>query len=443
MDEARLQAYIDLIEQLLTCSNKDAVKNMLQANQELIDWKFLQLMEKYADWLGEKQPGDNRAIYLRNIAQDIAVLNNSKGVNNKEYQVFLQEVLSAEIDSDSDPKAVYPILQRHQHLLDYNLAQLLEQYVIKFFSKWNRQKIAVVAQGIGNLCIDIQYFPLGIRVNNIEIAIIGYQVILESLYTREAFPEDWAATQNHLGIAYEDRIIGKRAENLELAITAYKQSLTVFTREANPEKWAETQMNLGNAYCQRIVGKRAENLELAITAYKQSLEVRTNEKNPENWANSQINLGNAYCDRIKGEKAGNLELAIAAYEKSLEVYTCKANPEQWATIQNNLGNAYWDRIKGEKAENLELAIAAHQKSLKIRTRNKNPEQWAETQNNLGIAYEARIRGENAENLELAITAYKQSLEVRTREANPEQWAITQNNLGSAYSRRIRGKRQKI
>jgi hypothetical protein len=57
---------------------------------------------------------------------------------------------------------------------------------------------------------------------------------------------------NNLGLAYGNRIRGERADNLELAIAALNQSLEVYTREAFPEDWARTQNNLGNAYRNRI-----------------------------------------------------------------------------------------------------------------------------------------------------------------------------------------------
>jgi len=50
MNEQRAQAYVNLIEQLLTCANGEE-PNILQANQELIDPEFLQVMENYATGL--------------------------------------------------------------------------------------------------------------------------------------------------------------------------------------------------------------------------------------------------------------------------------------------------------------------------------------------------------------------------------------------------------
>ncbi|MBD2290384.1 hypothetical protein H6F92_16980 [Microcystis wesenbergii FACHB-1317] len=48
MNEQRAQAYVNLIEQLLACTNDEELNNILQANQELIDPELLPVMETYA-----------------------------------------------------------------------------------------------------------------------------------------------------------------------------------------------------------------------------------------------------------------------------------------------------------------------------------------------------------------------------------------------------------
>ncbi|NCS12605.1 MAG: hypothetical protein GPJ08_16380 [Microcystis aeruginosa G13-09] len=60
MDEQRTQAYINLIEKLLTCANGEE-PNILQANQELIDPQFLQVMENYGTGLEEQGNNNNHA----------------------------------------------------------------------------------------------------------------------------------------------------------------------------------------------------------------------------------------------------------------------------------------------------------------------------------------------------------------------------------------------
>ncbi|BBH42345.1 hypothetical protein myaer102_49910 [Microcystis viridis NIES-102] len=65
MNEQRAQAYVNLIEQLLACADGEE-PNILQANQELIDPEFLQVMENYATGL-EQQGHNNPAAWLRDI----------------------------------------------------------------------------------------------------------------------------------------------------------------------------------------------------------------------------------------------------------------------------------------------------------------------------------------------------------------------------------------
>jgi tetratricopeptide (TPR) repeat protein len=70
--------------------------------------------------------------------------------------------------------------------------------------------------------------------DNLERAIEHLGAAL-TVYTREAFPELWAITQNNLGLAYAERIRGARVDNLERAIEHYHQALTI--REGFPEPW--------------------------------------------------------------------------------------------------------------------------------------------------------------------------------------------------------------
>ncbi len=250
--------------------------------------------------------------------------------------------------------------------------------------------------------------------------------------TFEAFPQEWASTQNNLALAYSDRIRGDRAENLERAIAACHEALKVYTYDAFPQAWAMTQNNLAGAYIDRIRGDRADNVERAIAGYNEALKVRTFEAFPQEWASTQNNLANAYSYRIRGDKADNLEKAIAYYQEALKVYTFDAFPEDWAMTQNNLANAYRDRIRGNKADNLEKAIAYCQEALKVYTFDAFPEDWAGTQNNLATAYRDRIRGEKAENLERAIKSYHNALQIYTKDSDPLNCLLTARNLANLH-----------
>ncbi|MEG4347094.1 tetratricopeptide repeat protein, partial [Microcoleus sp. A003_D6] len=75
-----------------------------------------------------------------------------------------------------------------------------------------------------------------------------------------------------------------RGDNLERAIAFYEAALQVYTRPAFPQDWAMTQNNLANAYLYRIKGDRGDNLERAIAFFEAALQVRTREAFPQDWA---------------------------------------------------------------------------------------------------------------------------------------------------------------
>ncbi|MEG5196874.1 MULTISPECIES: tetratricopeptide repeat protein, partial [unclassified Microcoleus] len=269
MDETRAQAYLQLIHTLLDCPNGDEPQ-ILQDNSELLDRGFLEACELVAENLAQ-QGGDNGANFLRNLASQLAQFIESnddpESENPQEYANFILELLQAEGDSNSDIKVIYPMLAERQHLLNARFAHILPQVAQNLIAE-HPDAIEFIVAMIENLSIHINQFPRGNRSKNIEIAITGYQIVLNN---REPGSEKYAQTQNNLAVTYSDRINGSRADNLEKAIEFYQAALTVRTLEDFPEKWAETQNNLAAAYSDRINGSRADNLEKAIEFYEAAL----------------------------------------------------------------------------------------------------------------------------------------------------------------------------
>jgi CHAT domain-containing protein len=441
MNEQRNQAYLNLINQSLTCNQGDEPR-ILQENRELVDEELVQLMVAVAQQLGEAGR-ENEAQLLMNVAQQLAQAlgiwsdeTTATANTPEDYLKFLMEVLQ-KVQENSNPQLIYPFLAQNIDKLDENLIKILENEVKNTLASVETEEATDIAGVIFNFSNLILECPFGSIADNIEIAITGYEIAL-TIVTFDTFFQNWAATQNSLGNAYCKRIKGDKAENLEMAITHYQEALKVFTFESFPQNWAMTQENLAFVYIERIRGDKAENLEIAISAFTEVLKVRNFESFPVDWANTQYKLAIAYAERIRGDKAENLEMAIAACTEVLKVYTFDAFPVDWAGIQNNLGNIYRNRIRGDKADNLEKAIAACTESLKVYTFDTFPVDWAITQNSLALAYSERIRGDKAENLERAITHYQKALKVRTVESFPVDWAMTQNSLANAYSERIRG-----
>ena len=251
--------------------------------------------------------------------------------------------------------------------------------------------------------------------------------------TKEIAPVDWARSMSNLANAYQQRIRGDRANNLEKAIHTVRQSLEILTKVSRPMDWAQSTNNLANAYLERIHGDKAENIELAIRAHKRSIEIRTRDAMPVRWANSMSNLGGAYQKRIYGDKAENIEAAIDAYKQSIEVRTRQTMPFEWAKSMNSLAVAYSNRICGDKEKNIEAAIDAYKQSMEVRTRQTMPVQWANSMSNLAYSYLERVRGDRTQNIKAAINICSQSLEILTPEEHPNDCRRAARILASLYA----------
>ncbi|WP_293332987.1 CHAT domain-containing protein [Microcoleus sp. CAWBG58] len=435
MDETRDRAYLQLIHTLLNCPNGEEPQ-VLQDNLELLDREFLETCELVASTLAA-QGRENGANFLGNLARQLAEFmdENPETENPQEYAKLILELLQA-AESSSGVAVIYPILAQKEHLLNLRFAETLEQVAENLIAQ-HPEAVEYIVAMIENLSLHISQFPHGNIAKNIEIAITGYQIVLNN---REPGSEKYAGTQNNLAVAYINRINGSRADNLERAIEFFQAALTVYTLENFREDWAMTQNNLAIAYSDRINGSRTDNLERAIEFFQAALTVYTLEDFREGWAMTQNNLGEAYRNRINGSRADNLERAIEFFQAALTVYTLEKFREKLATTQNNLAIAYSNRINGSRADNLERAIEFFQAALTVRTREDFPEDWAMTQNNLAVTYSDRINGTRADNLEKAIEFYEAALTVYKVGDYPEDWATTQNNLAAAYSDRINSSR---
>ncbi|MEH2093480.1 CHAT domain-containing protein [Nostoc sp.] len=436
MDEERQKAYLTLINSLFNSPSGKA-NSILNANSVLIDAGLVQTMEQVASLMTE-QGYQNAADFLMNVACQLSeIISSSRNVTDRtvdegeslaktkqeEYLIFLDQVYQATAQSDSNPQVVYPLLAENLEKLNDDFAFLLRQVIIDTLTQVEPEQAQSIAAVIGNFSDLMREFPQGDRASNLEIAIAGAEVAA-TVFTHDAYPNDWATNRNNLAAAYTKRVRGDREENLERAIAAHEEALQVYTQSQFPTEWARTQSNLGNAYSDRIRSDRTQNLERAIRCYLAAEQVRTQEAFPYEWATTQNNLGAAYWNRIEGERGQNLELAIAAFQAALEVYTQQAFPEDWARIQNNLGVAYRDRIQGEQRANLEAAIAHFQAALQVYTQTAFPQYWATIQNNLGAVYL------ELEQISAAISSFRSALEIYTPSAFPLECFGTGQNFGN-------------
>ncbi len=261
MEEQRQQTYIELVQALLDCEDGTEAE-ILEAHPKLVDEGLVAVLHGVARMMREQNDpaAANTIEWLTKFASQLAQLlglePEANSADGESQFNFLMTVFQAIADSSGNPQVVYPLFQANLPLLDEQLISVLtvwHQATFAEVDEGDKQFFTAVISEFANL---IQQFPLGSRLANLEIAIACYRLALE-VYTRAAYPENWAMTQMNLAIAYGDQIRGERAVNLEESIACYRLALEVRTREAYPEQWARTQMNLAGALQTRIRGERA------------------------------------------------------------------------------------------------------------------------------------------------------------------------------------------
>ena len=434
MDDSRTQAYLQLIDLLRYSPRTEVdINNIVDASPELIDGELVHTMRQVVKILAA-QGDENDAEFLEDIADQLAT--QTGAVTFKPCINFLFRVLKITSESGGNLQRVYSFLAANQNQLNEDFKYTLQYLVPKYLANMELEQRQSVVADIFDFSSFIQQFPLGDRAMNLEIALTGYE-IAQTVYTREAFPKDWANALTNMAAIYPERIRGAKAENIEMAIKCCEDALEVRDKKVYPERWATIKINLGIAYQERIKESAAENIEKAIKCYQAALEIYTRDTNDYEWARIQHNLGIAYSKRLREEKADNLETAIKYYLASLEVRTREKHKRLWAMTQLSLGNAYDSRLRESKAENTERAIKCYNDALDFYTRETYPQEWAKIQENLGVAYSDRIRESEEENIEKAISYYNAALQVWTIEANPEKWADCHNGLADVYLNRIR------
>ncbi len=433
MNEQRTQAYLNLINQLLSCNDGDEPR-IVQENRELLDEGLVQVMVALAQQY-ENVGRENEAQWLIYIAQQLTgILKqmqngdfNLSENDHENYFQFIVHILQL-VEQNPTPENLYPYLNQNLSKLNETFHQIFTDWINNILQNGAKsqvllQRFGIIIMSFGEL---LSNFSLGITHINKEIVITCYQTALR-IFSKDTIPEMWAVVQDRLGIAYLERIQGNKSENLRIAINSFKNALQIFTFDQFREEWTRNKYNLAIAY------DDANNQEMAITVCNELLKEIKFEQNPHKWADTQNILGNAYRKRTKGDKNSNLAEAITAFENVLRVYNRKKSPLQWARIQANLAAVYRNKTGEDYADKLEIAIKKYEETLQIITFTNSPQEWATIQDNLGVAYSHRIKGNKADNLERAISAHLEALKVPQ---SHYKWAMVQSNMGNAYRDRI-------
>jgi len=427
VDEKQTQAHLNLIEQLLNCSNEVEIQQQIINNQELLNQDLVQTMLEVAEDL-RKQNDLDKANLLMNIAGMLMGLRGNTFFHEKiiqDYRTLIQDLLNCPSGEESE------ILQKNSGLVDQGLiqtmiliskglddigendsanflkilSQTLNENLQKgeadyFYSQGRQyfegsdfkkalecwQKALAIYREIGNkkgeaYCLN----ELGIasfKLEQIQTAIEYYQ---ESLNIKQETgdKENKVSCLDNLGAAYSSLY------QYELAIFYYQQSLEIKQEVGDKQGKAKSLIYLGNTYKSLGEPKKAKEF------YRQASEIASEINDREIEARSFISLGNV-CDYL-----GQYRIAIQYYKTSLKIIEKINKRKIDPSIFNGLGNAY------SSLGQTEVAIECYQRALEIARNIGDKENEASALSNLGnayISYEKFCEGE-------VINYHQQSLEI--------------------------------
>lgn len=168
------------------------------------------------------------------------------------------------------------------------------------------------------------------------------QVCLEAalpVLELEGIPAETAEAQMNYGVVLQSlNSIGLAP--IQQAINAYQRALRIFTREAYPTEFAILHNNLAAAFLSMpITDERSKMREaLAVQSFEAALEVVTLVDNPREYAMLQNNLGNALQYASSAHALENNQRALHAYDEALKVRTETDAPLEFANTLANKGN---------------------------------------------------------------------------------------------------------
>jgi len=376
MKSEREQAYLNLINQLLTCPSGEEAQ-VLETQPELLDNGLVAAMLEEAENL--RRFGQlNNANWLMNCAGILL------GMNDNTSVAVTRQAEAERLFEQGNQQ--YKISQFRECL------QSWEQALIICREIGARQG---EANCLGNL--GIAYKSLGQYQKGIKL----YEQSLE--IAREIGDRQREANcLGNLGLAYN--FLGQ----FHMAIKLYEQSLEISREIGDRQGEANCLDNLGLAY--NSLGQ----FHMAIKLYKQSLEIELESGNRQGEANSLGSLGLAY------QSLGQYQKAIDFHEQSLEIAREIGNRQREANSLGSLGLAYQSLGQYQKA------IAFHEQSLEIEREIGSRQGEANSLGNLGNAYYSLGQYHRA------IAFHEQSLEIEREIGSRQGEANSLDSLGNAY-----------
>lgn len=249
------------------------------------------------------------------------------------------------------------LLCEYSSLLDGHFIEIFRARVQEILSDAKSQEnhklfrnIAVILSFISNV---IRTSHHGKQETNIEICIAGTQGVLLNI-DQTILPAPWMASQINLGLAYAERIRGKRNENSERALQYLETGIEASEKDgAFPQLCSQGKLVLAQLYLSKGLGNKENNIDEAIRLYQSLLLVYSYDSSPSEWLGVRNGLTIAYGKRGKIE---DIEKSISICQDALETIPNSIYRDKRAYLISNLASAYASRQLGDVAQNLEKQL---------------------------------------------------------------------------------------
>ena len=265
------------------------------------------LLQRLRNWVGKKKAPDS--------PQPSVTKPTRPTPNAPSVPYLLLRLL--QLSQQHQAQAIYHLLK--QEPLPEHLAEDLDRWAQEVIPHLNQEQRSQVLADMARLGEYLLRAPVGSIPVQMQVGIRVLEITL-SWWDNDVDPRGWAALHHHLAIAHSDYPEGDKLAHARKALVHYQQALQVYTRTAFPQDWAMVQNNMGLLYRQwPDETEQATYLELAIACFQSALESYTAQEFPQLWAVTQVNLGQAYGQRRQGDRVENLQKAIACYRQAMAV----------------------------------------------------------------------------------------------------------------------------
>jgi hypothetical protein len=386
MKTQRFNAYRELVRQLLECQEGQELA-LIQANQQLIDADFIQVMREVAaqfaiegeldaasflnHWSVElgnalrQNPSeavvakrDPRGVASKSSASPAAPSAPSEGDRAQEYMTLIKELLSCRKGSETE------ILQAHHHLVDQGLVAELGKVAAMLADKGDMAD-ARFLQGVAE-----QLSGLVAQPHSAQYQQPHQQPHQEQIEQIELLHQLLRAIQTHA--ESPKMIVQLLTQHADQFNEAFLSALRLWANQvlaqlspADAMKLAADLVLFSDAIQQVPAKHPAQLLDIAIAGYEIALPRFSSSQFPAQWAIIQTHLGEAHYFQGEAGHPEHIEAAIHCFQDALQVYTHDQFPREWVMVQTELGNAYRQRVQGDRTENLEKAVDAYAAALQV------------------------------------------------------------------------------